>query len=67
MTTEAEARMKWCPMTRFNGDFTNHLDDRNAMCIASDCMAWRPVFILEVKQDKAVRADQGYCGLGGKP
>lgn len=67
--TEEQARQKWCPMFRLAGD-----DDSTAYnvtggngdyvfahCIGSRCMMWR----FLPGNDKL--ADQGYCGLAGKP
>lgn len=70
--TEDQAREKWCPMTRFNGGYTNHLKANNAMCVASDCMAWR-VGTVSVTENSAMHSGKqtvqrktGYCGLAGK-
>jgi hypothetical protein len=60
--SEDKARTKWCPHTVYCADnnyqtFNNKPDGRDKpFCIASDCMAWRPVKRLG-----------GYCGLAGPP
>ncbi len=78
MLTEKEARKKWCPFARVTdtGCATNRHAGRkkrpdgkvsilrsNAMCIASECMAWR-TGLLECFEDMD---DLGYCGIAGKP
>lgn len=39
--TEENAKTKWCPHARFNGDNIAESGDL-AKCIASDCMMWEP-------------------------
>ena len=76
--TEQEARTKWCPMARSsdNGVSINRTDDltckpdKDCMCIASECMAWRWERDLyaegyEPKEDHE-DYDKGFCGLGGR-
>jgi len=62
---EAEAREKWCPMTRFiaasgrldlASNRQSHVNDPWENCLASACMMWR-----WSAQDKT----RGYCGLSG--
>jgi len=68
--TEEEARVRWCPFARAAqaADETDSCVvnrtplgniDAGALCIASDCMAWR--------NNPPDRVDGGYCGLAGKP
>jgi hypothetical protein len=63
--TEDEAREKWCPFARTSGGTEEDLainreyggePDVGALCLASDCMAWR--WMNEV-------TGRGYCGLAG--
>ena len=70
MTTEADAKKKWCPFVRTGltaGMAVNHhVGLRNGphagdvheetRCIGSGCMMWSVSFM-----------DQGYCGLAGLP
>lgn len=72
--TEEQAREKWCPMVRVEGNnrvhntkadgFTNA--DISYHCIGSECMAWRQHEITYVHGDVATQ-HHGYCGLAGKP
>lgn len=81
MHTEEQAREKWCPFARAivlgTGDFGDfqlaiNRTDRGgaslaALCIASDCMAWR---WKKSKQDNLgtwMDPTHGYCGLAGAP
>ena len=77
MTTEAEAKTKWCPFARYtsyNGNGINRWvrsDDQNlnpdpAHCIGSDCMAWRKHTELSM-DGRGTLVDAGYCGLAGTP
>jgi hypothetical protein len=71
MVTEEEAKKRWCPFARVvrssTGAMTSvnrdgpHPDPR-ALCIASECMAWRAV--ADPNSGGVVR---GYCGLSGPP
>ena len=61
--TEDSARTKWCPFSRVrttNTVVANKarigVPEAGTYCIASNCMAWR-----------WTTADNGYCGLAGKP
>jgi hypothetical protein len=86
--TEDEAKTKWCPQVRFvevGGETFNNLPEgkNGTCCIASACMAWRPVYTSVVVTETGVIApDQtsrsvgyhrrdvvsgGYCGLAGAP
>lgn len=72
MTTEAEAKDKWCPFARTYeqaGSDGNPVSvNRAAMssgimpdcrCLASACMAWRWI--------ESRVGEGGYCGLAGRP
>ena len=78
--TEDEARKKWCPFARViqfdidemptgNRLYTASNDEMNfdgpALCIASECMAWR-TYDLRVAPTSVIPNGQGYCGLAGK-
>ena len=62
--TEAEAKTKWCPMTRYDVEISN-IPGGKPWCLASGCMAWR----CEHHPDFAEVGEQprGFCGLAGKP
>lgn len=83
--TEEEAKKRWCPfaMTPNYNSTTCSATNRNlhgeglrtASCIASACMAWRPIESPEFKKradeefhksGSRLTANTGYCGLGGK-
>lgn len=53
--TEKDARFNVCPVSIRADREENH--SRN--CLASKCMAWRPVLSPEL--------GQGYCGMAGTP
>jgi hypothetical protein len=73
MTTDDEARTKWCPFAKVgavNAGVNRILDsdahnatwqevDRAARCVGSYCMAWQWL-------DENIHY-LGYCGLAGKP
>lgn len=75
MYNQEEAKTKWCPMVRYEGDEhgswnagQENVNRQNinagitryqAVCIASDCMMWR--------WDISAPNMGGYCGIGGKP
>ena len=76
--TEADAKTKWCPMSRslfYNGDIvtsanrgedgTTHKADK---CLGSGCMAWRWLS-AGVNPEGVPHGDQrqGFCGPAGKP
>ena len=60
----SEAKTKWCPFARSVGDNSvanrryDGTPDSGALCIASDCMAWRVRLIGKTRD-----ADEGECGL----
>jgi hypothetical protein len=59
--TENDAKKKWCPMSRMNGDagcnrHTNGDIYTEAKCIADRCMFWTPT--------DDVGGNYGFCGLG---
>lgn len=67
---EETARTKWCPFARVVYHYrleavaaanrpSNDVG-KNALCIASDCMAWRWT-------RSSIIDDAGYCGLAGRP
>lgn len=62
--TEPEAKKKWCPFARssLNGRVANRTPtgqpDEGAMCLASECMAWRR---------KVTNPQYGHCGNAGNP
>lgn len=58
--TEDEARKKWCPFV-----MADNLTP--ALCIASECMAWRWDAGENVANPNRHNTDHGYCGLAGKP
>lgn len=74
--TEDEAKTKWCPFVRLarpgQTAFNRTTDDSEllpaAMCVASDCMAWR----WKARTWPSKPNDQsgpicgGYCGLAGE-
>jgi hypothetical protein len=72
MTTEAEARSKWCPFFRAsiacspiegNQYATNRFDlTSSAHCLGSGCMAWRTIETAPMSEQHGY----GYCGLAGK-
>lgn len=67
LVSEAEARTeKWCPFNRQRhgeaGEAAANRSSQGALvgrCVASQCMAWRPVADLTDAP--------GYCGLAGQP
>ena len=62
ITTEAEAKTKWCPFAP-----SRSIDDeRSVACVASGCMAWRWVLTEEDAREASCKAT-GYCGLAGNP
>lgn len=68
MTTEDEAKEKWCPFSRrasFNGEVSFNRDwngfPEGCGCLGSSCMAW-----VDEGTDDEWRA-LGRCGLAGKP
>lgn len=74
LLNEAEARTKWCPHVRVEGNnrlhnavtggFSN--EDTAFRCVAHDCMAWREHH-LKFTHGDADAVIHGYCGLSGKP
>ena len=66
--TEKEAKGKWCPFFRSavatNRD--NAFGDENPNCIASECMAWMPIFD-KAQSGKLHSTKRGLCGFIGKP
>jgi hypothetical protein len=68
MLTEAQAREKWCPLSRpgrmpgnrFGDDARGSAAETQTRCIASQCMAWRRHEIPEQP-----RLHVGCCGLAG--
>lgn len=69
LVTEEEAKKRWCPMARVNagpGFNRNSVGEpsRSALCIASECMAWRKDQNSEYDTQGNLR---GFCGLSGNP
>lgn len=68
LLTEEEAKTKWCPMSRMEGN-NRHWGSQKyiSSCIASECMMWR----WSDERGKTPDGDRvyitGFCGLGGKP
>lgn len=61
LMTEAEARVKWCPMAKSIEGVNRAYGSKPAddcYCIASDCACWRCAEPI---------TGVGYCGLAGKP
>lgn len=61
MTSEAEARQKWCFQTKRRSffPFLRNADfgaGRLMRCLGRECMAWR---------SSPLAPDDGYCGLAG--
>jgi hypothetical protein len=79
--TEAEAKLKWCPMVKYElgGRAVNRdacYDNAGTHCIGSACMMWRETVSAGSTELQQISADtynrveipaQGYCGLAGKP
>lgn len=68
LTTEEEAKAKWCPhrrdVTAMGGGFNGAAaSNAGATCVGSKCMMWR---FDEAKLGK-LPSGRGYCGLAGKP
>ena len=62
---ESEAKTKWCPMYRSDGDFDNrfvtHDDDRFARscsCLGPQCACW-----VDTGYDDAENERTGRCGV----
>lgn len=63
LTTEPEARTKWCPWGRdahvySTGDTV--VANTTTKCVASECMMWR-----WPNPDEPPTPPTGYCGLAG--
>ncbi|MCB9993937.1 MAG: hypothetical protein H6873_09810 [Hyphomicrobiaceae bacterium] len=76
LISETEARKKWCPHVRVEGNNRLHNtitggvshNDAAYLCVAGECMAWRS-FHLRFSHggDSADDPQHGYCGLSGEP
>lgn len=74
LLSESDARKKWCPMVRVEGNnrIHNTLTDgfqnaeRTYHCIANDCMAWRE-YHLSFMHGSEPLEKHGYCGVAGRP
>lgn len=75
--TEDEAKHRWCPFVRREGDGggafnrgatplneEHHDGIYSCACIGSACMAWRTQNYID---DNRMPNVAGYCGLAGKP
>lgn len=83
MTTEAEAKTKWCPFVSLSSPTGDTLSRTNRgaeiipmqtkigqvfSCIGSSCNAWRPTNDRAGSHSEAKDyVPTGYCGLAGKP
>ncbi len=77
--TEDEAKTKWCPFVRRQFDYQTVAVNRTArvgqtdelphqaLCIGSECMAWRKFTTLQINARHDEDEWMGYCGLAGKP
>jgi hypothetical protein len=71
--SESQARAKWCPFVRIDGDNRLHNtmtdgfanSEKRYHCIASDCMGWREFHLSFYKGDAPEK--HGYCGYAGRP
>jgi hypothetical protein len=63
--TEKEAQGKACCKERPYNDKEGRF--QTAVCLASDCMAWRWLYASATYGSRARRTDKGYCGLVGEP
>lgn len=77
LLTEEEAKKRWCPHARVNAGpgFNRNSGgepSRSALCIASECMAWR-FYGAGWRTSETVgnysveHVELGYCGLSGSP
>jgi len=74
--TEKQARERWCPLVRVEGNnrFFNTMSDGFANapspyhCIARECMGWRELRGTHLKSGAMAGLEgQGYCGFAGRP
>lgn len=73
--TEAQAKTKWCPFVRIEGDNrmmntkTSGFDEEHTFqhCIGANCMAWRSFSYSHVKGGDHGVEHHGFCGLAGRP
>lgn len=71
--TEAEAKNKWCPMTRMVRHHTDNPTNRNAcgepttFCLGSACMMWRWHQWGGTVTNGVSAGTAGHCGLAGRP
>lgn len=68
LTTEEEAKKKWCPFSRLTTGVDHRpagnrpFDEHPAMaCLGSSCMAWR------WGAENAEWVRNGFCGMAGNP
>ena len=82
ITTEDEARKKWCPHSRrlieLRSTFGNPVQGFSAnrttedkglgACLGSACMAWRwETYHLDPQDRRRLGGNEGFCGLAGRP
>ena len=76
LMSESEARTKWCPHVRVEGNNRLHNTktggvshtDAAYLCVAGECMAWRSHHLRFAHGgDGLGEVEHGYCGLSEVP